>query len=96
MDNPPALYALQKMNAAMAEALRQILLDCQYVAESNERNGPMFTSKQSGDGYYTEGYVLEKMQELCAIATGGLNYKLPKSEQAMITERNRRGGDDDA
>ena len=81
LNNPPALYALQKMNAAMAEALRQCRDQFQFYADEHERAGKMEKA--------------ETNKRFAKIAADGLNYKLPKSAQAMLSERNR-GGDDDA
>lgn len=60
------IATLRKQLENAREALRQVLADEMQVIDGYERNGPSFTSPDTGFEYYEASYVLDAARERVA------------------------------
>lgn len=64
--------ALEAQNARMREALEGLQSDAQCTLDLYNKNGPTWTSRDSGEEYYSASYVIDSTEERIATIKAAL------------------------
>ena len=64
--------ALEAQNARLREALEGLQSDAQCTLDLYNKNGPTWTSRDSGEEYYSASYVIDSTEERIATIKAAL------------------------
>ena len=66
--------ALEAQNARLREALEGLQSDAQCTLDLYNKNGPTWTSRDSGEEYYSASYVIDSTEERIATIKAALAH----------------------
>jgi hypothetical protein len=66
---------------ALLAALHQLEADCQCTIDQYEKNGPTWTSRESGAEYYSASYVIDSTNEKLEIIRAAIAAATPAESE---------------